>query len=142
MPNNNPLLLTMPRNNPLVQPKRRAPFYVLCVFLVTISFAILSLLKLEPITQNLVQDHNSTIDSPHDVIHNSPQSPEAASSPNDEEVAYSLAKEQSFGYFTDITNENWRIAQRHHASLFPNYLMPILQNSQMVQMTRANMINS
>lgn len=44
----------------------------------------------------------------------------AASSPN-EEVAYSLAKEQSFGYFTDITNENWRVAQRHHASLFPNY---------------------
>jgi len=35
--------------------------------------------------------------------------------------AYSLAKEQSFGYFTDITNENWRIAQSHHASLFPNY---------------------
>lgn len=34
---------------------------------------------------------------------------------------YSLAKEQSFGYFTDITNENWRIAQAHHASLFPNY---------------------
>ncbi|KAL7449203.1 hypothetical protein ACHAWC_001289 [Mediolabrus comicus] len=52
----------MPRYNPLVQAKRRAPFYVLCVFLVTISFAILSLLKLEPIAQNLVQDHNSNID--------------------------------------------------------------------------------
>lgn len=38
-----------------------------------------------------------------------------------EEDAYSLAKEQSFGYFTDITNDNWRIAQMHHASLFPNY---------------------
>ena len=38
-----------------------------------------------------------------------------------EEDAYSLAKEQSFGYFTDITNDNWRIAQKHHASLFPNY---------------------
>ena len=52
----------MPRHIPLVQAKRRAPFYVLCVFLVTISFAILSLLKLEPIAQNLVQDHNSNID--------------------------------------------------------------------------------
>ncbi len=54
----------MPRYIPLVQAKRRAPFYVLCIFLVTISFAILSLLKLEPIAQNLVQDHNSNIDLP------------------------------------------------------------------------------
>jgi hypothetical protein len=36
-------------------------------------------------------------------------------------VDYSLAKEQSFGFFTDISNENWLIAQRYHSSLFPNY---------------------
>ena len=54
----------MSRYNHLVKAKRRAPFYVLCIILVTISFAILSLLKLEPIAQNLVQDHNSNIDSP------------------------------------------------------------------------------
>lgn len=34
---------------------------------------------------------------------------------------YSLAKEQSFGFFTDIRDENWKIAQRYHSSLFPNY---------------------
>ena len=85
-------------HNPLVKAK-----YVLRIFLVAISFAILSLLKLE---LDIAQKHKSNI---------------AATSPNDEEVSYSLAKEQSFGYFTDITNENWRIAQRHHASLFPNY---------------------
>ena len=59
-----PLLLTMPRVNPLVkEAKRRTPFYVICVFLVTISFAILSLFKLEPVAQNLVEDHNSNFDS-------------------------------------------------------------------------------
>lgn len=49
---------------PRVKAKRRVPFYMICVFLVTISFAILSLFKLEPVAQNLVQDHNSNIDSP------------------------------------------------------------------------------
>jgi hypothetical protein len=34
---------------------------------------------------------------------------------------YSLAKEQSFGFFTDISDENWKIAQKYHSSLFPNY---------------------
>ncbi|KAK1739919.1 methyltransferase [Skeletonema marinoi] len=48
-----------------------------------------------------------------------PPTATAAASPDKD--AYSLAKEQSFGYFTDITNENWRIAQTHHARLFPNY---------------------
>ena len=48
-----------------------------------------------------------------------PPTATAAASPDED--AYSLAKEQSFGYFTDITNENWRIAQTHHARLFPNY---------------------
>ena len=52
------------------------------------------------------------------VSNNSPPTA-AASSSSDE--GYSLAKEQSLGYFTDITNENWRIAQTHHARLFPNY---------------------
>lgn len=48
-----------------------------------------------------------------------PPPPAAVSASSDEE--YSLAREQSFGYFTDITNENWQIAQTYHAKLFPNY---------------------
>jgi len=34
---------------------------------------------------------------------------------------YSLAFEQSFGFFTDITNEHWMMLQNYHAAMFPNY---------------------
>lgn len=43
------------------------------------------------------------------------------SPPQKRNVDYSLANEQSFGFFTDISNTNWQIAQRYHANLFPNY---------------------
>ena len=33
----------------------------------------------------------------------------------------SLARDQSNGFFSDVSNENWKIAQEHHAALFPNY---------------------
>jgi hypothetical protein len=59
--------------------------------------------------------HLSRIDT--NATSNLPQAAASASSDKD----YSLAREQSFGYFTDITNENWRIAQTYHAKLFPNY---------------------
>lgn len=38
-----------------------------------------------------------------------------------EEKSYSLAYEQSFGFFDDIPDENWRVAQKIHAQLFPNH---------------------
>ena len=34
---------------------------------------------------------------------------------------FSLGREQSGGFFTDITNENWKMLQKYHAELFPNY---------------------
>ena len=34
---------------------------------------------------------------------------------------YTLANQQSYGFFTDISNEHWKLAQIHHAKLFPNY---------------------
>jgi hypothetical protein len=37
--------------------------------------------------------------------------------------SFSLAREQSFGFFTDISNENWRILQQYHVKLFPNYFI-------------------
>ena len=42
---------------------------------------------------------------------------------------YYLAKEQSDGFFTDITNTNWQIAQTYHAKLFPNYYSTLEQFS-------------
>lgn len=32
-----------------------------------------------------------------------------------------LAKEQSFGFFHDILDEHWRLAQQIHAQSFPNH---------------------
>ena len=37
--------------------------------------------------------------------------------------SFSLAREQSFGFFTDISNENWKILQDYHVKLFPNYFI-------------------
>jgi len=34
---------------------------------------------------------------------------------------YDIAYKQSFGFFHDISNENWRIAQKVHARAFPNH---------------------
>lgn len=34
---------------------------------------------------------------------------------------FSLAKEQSFGFFNDVTTEQWTRLQYYHAALFPNY---------------------
>lgn len=60
----------------------------------------------------------------------SPPPPTSTSTGQDTTATdYSLAKEQSFGYFTDISNENWRIAQSHHASLFPNYYANLSKHS-------------
>lgn len=41
-----------------------------------------------------------------------------------ERPSYSLAYEQSFGFFDDISDEQWKQAQRIHAHLFPNYYGP------------------
>jgi hypothetical protein len=35
--------------------------------------------------------------------------------------SFSLGIEQSFGFFTDIRNENWKLLQDYHAKMFPNY---------------------
>jgi hypothetical protein len=34
---------------------------------------------------------------------------------------FSLGREQSGGFFNEITNENWKMLQKYHAELFPNY---------------------
>ena len=34
---------------------------------------------------------------------------------------FSWGVEQSGGFFTEITNENWKMLQKYHAELFPNY---------------------
>ncbi len=38
-----------------------------------------------------------------------------------EPASTSLAKNQSFGFFDDISDEHWKLAQQHHKALFPNY---------------------
>ena len=37
---------------------------------------------------------------------------------------FALAFRQSFGFFTDITDEQWEIAQKLHAKTFPNHFHP------------------
>ena len=43
--------------------------------------------------------------------------------------SYSLAKSQSFDFFTTITNTEWKLKQEHHAKLFPNYYSNLQQYS-------------
>jgi hypothetical protein len=45
----------------------------------------------------------------------------ALASPRLPPTEFSLGMEQSGGFFTDITNENWKLLQKYHAELFPNY---------------------
>ena len=52
--------------------------------------------------------HNSSLIQPQSSLSNSQQQ-------------YTLANQQSYGFFTDITNDHWKLAQIHHAKLFPNY---------------------
>ena len=40
---------------------------------------------------------------------------------------YRLAREQSFGFFDDITNENWQVLQEIHARAFPNHYEATLE---------------
>lgn len=46
-----------------------------------------------------------------------------------EEKSYSLAYEQSFGFFADIPDENWKVAQKIHAKLFPNHFSEDLKKN-------------
>ena len=46
---------------------------------------------------------------------------EAISQAQSSSSSFTLCKEQSDGFFTDISNENWKLAQTYHAKLFPNY---------------------
>eukprot|EP00985_Skeletonema_marinoi_P005256 scaffold2273_cov195-Skeletonema_marinoi.AAC.7 len=50
---------------PPLRRQRRGAIYVQRTLLFTISFSILSLLKLEPLARNSVQNHNNEIDMPH-----------------------------------------------------------------------------
>lgn len=45
---------------------------------------------------------------------------------------FSLAKRQSFGYFDDISDENWKRAQKIHAKMFPNHAPRLGQYSNAV----------
>jgi hypothetical protein len=38
---------------------------------------------------------------------------------------YQLASDQSFGFFTDISDANWKRAQAIHAKMFPNYFQDL-----------------
>eukprot|EP00985_Skeletonema_marinoi_P020736 scaffold12395_cov162-Skeletonema_marinoi.AAC.4 len=53
--------------------RRRGIRYVEWTLHFTITFVILSLLKLEPHTRNSVQDHNNEIDMPHNRDIDTPQ---------------------------------------------------------------------
>ena len=54
-----------PSPPPPLRRQRRGAIYVQRTLLFTISFVILSLLKLEPLARNSVQNHNNEIDMPH-----------------------------------------------------------------------------
>lgn len=40
---------------------------------------------------------------------------------------YQLANQQSFGFFDDITDDNWKIAQKIHKNAFPNHFSSDLE---------------
>ncbi|KAL7541661.1 hypothetical protein ACHAXR_011118 [Thalassiosira sp. AJA248-18] len=50
-----------------------------------------------------------------------------SSSSSSSSSLYSLAKDQSNGFFNDITNDHWKTLQTHHAKLFPNYYSDLNQ---------------
>ena len=39
----------------------------------------------------------------------------------DDKKNYNLAREQSFGFLTDISNHNWKLLQQIHAKMIPNH---------------------
>eukprot|EP00579_Thalassiosira_antarctica_P029416 CAMPEP_0202033584 /NCGR_PEP_ID=MMETSP0905-20130828/66124_1 /ASSEMBLY_ACC=CAM_ASM_000554 /TAXON_ID=420261 /ORGANISM="Thalassiosira antarctica, Strain CCMP982" /LENGTH=339 /DNA_ID=CAMNT_0048597491 /DNA_START=116 /DNA_END=1131 /DNA_ORIENTATION=- len=45
----------------------------------------------------------------------------AASLSSSSSSSFSLGKQQSDGFFNDITNDHWKISQNYHAKMFPNY---------------------
>ena len=63
-----------------------------------------------------------------DPVRNS-QSPHFAEDTKSPTVLNTLARAQSYGFFTDISDANWIIAQENHAALFPNYYKDLMEHA-------------
>lgn len=57
------------------------------------------------------------------------QPPHFAEDTKSRTVSTSLARVQSYGFFTDISDANWMIAQQSHASLFPNFYKDLMEHA-------------
>lgn len=67
--------------------------------------------------------HDFSLRAPHENNTTLPAAATAASSER-QQPSYKLAYQQSGGFFTDITDEQWKRAQRIHSRVFPNYYVP------------------
>ncbi|KAL9182363.1 hypothetical protein ACHAXT_013015 [Thalassiosira profunda] len=59
----------------------------------------------------------------HSSVHPDPPPSALAASlaASSSSVSYTLAKEQSDGFFDDISDSHWRTLQKYHAAIFPNF---------------------
>mmetsp|Transcript_20726 Transcript_20726/g.44987 ORF Transcript_20726/g.44987 Transcript_20726/m.44987 type:complete len:359 (+) Transcript_20726:238-1314(+) len=76
--------------------------------------------------QDYQSSSNNNFHSPGSIRNNAALSSPSSSSSM---VSYKLASEQSDNFFSDISDTHWKIAQKYHAALFPNYYSNLMKYS-------------
>lgn len=85
-----------------------------CVMIVVVFFGSIGFIQSNRVTSAYGRSVLLWIDEPQ-------EQPEERVEGDISVVGYELAYEQSYGFFDDISNENWLIAQKLHSKTFPNY---------------------
>mmetsp|Transcript_4738 Transcript_4738/g.11182 ORF Transcript_4738/g.11182 Transcript_4738/m.11182 type:complete len:358 (+) Transcript_4738:87-1160(+) len=114
--------------------KKREPFVGLVRLVILLFVGLVFYASDNPIFQRgvtLWDDNSTTTRILCETVAETPI-PSVSTSHSMSRSGFNLAQRQSLGYFDDISDENWKLAQQIHAKMFPNHAPRLDQYSNAV----------